>query len=214
MTPLIPTLYHTQTTFASAAEAEAPPIPPRFPFLSLLISGGHTLLLLAHSLDKFKTLATTPDISIGSAFDHVAKYLGLAPTEHGYGAALEAFCANGTARFTDAADADVRDDDNEATPEIVVPMRGQLAFSYGGARSRVEIFVRERGGVQRVPLSMRLKLARDFQTAAVRQLEEKTALALQHCAKNGVKIRDVVVSGGVASNSYLRKTCVTHHNHC
>ncbi|EKM54080.1 uncharacterized protein PHACADRAFT_96388 [Phanerochaete carnosa HHB-10118-sp] len=194
LTPLIPTLYQTQTTFASAAEVELPPIPPRFPFLSLLISGGHTLLLLTHSHDQFKTLATTPDISIGCAFDHVAKYLGLAPTERGYGAALEAFCASGTARFTDA------------TPEIAVPMPRQLAFSYGGPRSRVEIFVRERGGVQRVPLSTRLKLARAFQAAAVRQLEEKTALALEHCAKLGVGVRDVVVSGGVASNAYLRKT--------
>lgn len=207
MTPLIPTLYLTQPTFTSAAEAEIPPIPPRFPFLSLLISGGHTLLLLTKSHDEFKTLATTPDISIGSAFDHVAKYLGLAPNEHGYGAALEAFCASGTARFIDAVDPDVRDEDEE-TPEIVIPMPGQLAFSYGGPRSRVEIFVREKGGVQRVSLSTRLKLARDFQTAAVKQLEEKTVLALQHCENIGVRIRDVVVSGGVASNSYLRTTCV------
>lgn len=83
-------------------------------------------------------------------------------------------------------------------------MPGQLAFSYGGPRSRVEIYVRERGGVARVPVSTRLKLARTFQEAAVRQLEEKTVLALAQCAKEGVHVRDVVVSGGVASNQYLR----------
>ncbi|GJE96772.1 peptidase M22, glycoprotease [Phanerochaete sordida] len=209
LTPLIPTLYAAHRTFTSAADAEQPQTPPQFPFLALLISGGHTLLLLARSPDEFTTLATTPDISIGNAFDHVARYLGLAPGERGYGAALEAFAAGAPASFTHGVDADVHDADepdaDAAVPDFAVPLRGQLAFSYGGPRSRVEIFVRERGGVERVPEATRRALARAFQAAAVRQLEEKTVLALRHCEGLGVRVQDVVVSGGVASNSYLRQ---------
>ncbi|KAG1863731.1 hypothetical protein F4604DRAFT_1040059 [Suillus subluteus] len=49
---------------------------PQFPFLTLLISGGHTLLLLASSLTSFQILATTADGSIGRAFDKAARALG------------------------------------------------------------------------------------------------------------------------------------------
>lgn len=209
LTPLIPTLYRTQSVVTSAADVELPPMPPRFPFLSLLISGGHTMLILASSPDEFKTLASSSDIAIGSAFDHVARTLGLAPSERGYGAALEAFCDSGHARFTDAVDEDVQESEYEAIPPIAIPMPRQLMFSYVGVRSRVEDFVRSKGGVQRVSLATRLKLARHFQEMSVKQLEEKTLIVLNGFKKRGIEVRDIVVSGGVASNSYLRTRCAT-----
>lgn len=51
--------------------------PPTFPFLTLLVSGGHTLLVLAHTLDRFQVLATTLDDSVGNTFDKFARGLEL-----------------------------------------------------------------------------------------------------------------------------------------
>lgn len=110
----------------------------------------------------------------------------------GPGAALEQFCLNG---------------DNQQLPEIVPPLPsgqlGKLAFSYSGLHSGVERYVAARNGELDAPT--KLALARAFQAAAVSQLEEKLLLALYRCRQNGVVIRDVVVSGGVASNKFLQQ---------
>jgi len=112
--------------------------------------------------------------------------------ELGPGAALEHFCLNR---------------DHNQLPEIIPPLprgqSGKLAFSYSGLHSGVERYITARGGDLDVPT--KLALARAFQTAAVSQLEEKVILALHWCQKNGVVIRDIVVSGGVASNKFLRQ---------
>ena len=51
------------------------PEPPSFPFLTLLVSGGHTMLVLVHGLDAFQILANTLDDSVGNAFDKFAREL-------------------------------------------------------------------------------------------------------------------------------------------
>lgn len=82
-------------------------------------------------------------------------------------------------------------------------MHSQLAFSYSGLHSAVERYITARGG--EVIGEERVALARAFQTAAVAQLEEKVALGLRWCQKEGIVIRHVVASGGVASNAFLRE---------
>ena len=110
----------------------------------------------------------------------------------GPGAALEQFCLTG---------------DNQRQPEIIPKLPGgqpgKLAFSYSGLHSVVERFIAARGGDLDGPT--KLALARAFQSAAVSQLEEKLLLGLHWCRQNGIVIRDVVVSGGVASNKFLRQ---------
>ena len=86
------------------------------------------------------------------------------------------------------------------------PMRGRLAFSYTGLHSTVERFLDARRGT--LDARTRLGLARSFQRAAVAQLEEKVGLALGACAREGVRVGSLVVSGGVASNAFLRERCV------
>jgi N6-L-threonylcarbamoyladenine synthase len=137
-------------------------------------------------------LATTPDESIGNVFDKVSKMLKIRWGKMGPGAALEQFCVNGG---------------NQQLPEIVPPLPsgqpGKLAFSYSGLHSGVERYVAARGGD--LNGATRLALARAFQTAAVSQLEEKLLLALRWCRQNGITIREIIVSGGVASNKFLRQ---------
>lgn len=169
------------------------PNPPRFPFLTLLISGGHTLLLLATSLTSFRILATTPDESIGRAFDKVSRMLGLKWTNIGPGASLEQFCA----QSFDASLPDI--------PSLPRPMKGKLAFSYASLHSRVERYIESYGGIDKLDHPTKLALARAFQTGAVAHLEDKLNLALNWCTETKISIRDLVISGGVASNGYLQE---------
>ncbi|KAI0918139.1 hypothetical protein AcV5_002908 [Taiwanofungus camphoratus] len=89
-----------------------------------------------------------------------------------------------------------------------MPMRGRLAFSYTSLHSSVERFLHARNGV----VDEQTKYACAFQKAAVAQLEEKLALGLQKCQRQGVEIQHVVVSGGVASKSFLRERYYRAHD--
>ncbi|KAG6813678.1 hypothetical protein H0H92_008526 [Tricholoma furcatifolium] len=167
--------------------------PPKFPFLTLLVSGGHTLLLLARSPTSFRILATTADESIGRSFDKVSRLLQIPWSSLGPGAALEQFCLTSP---TDGANL-------PEVPPYPRPCRGQLAFSYSCLHSHVERFITTEGA-ENLDNPTRLALARAFQVSAVAQLEEKLRLAFSWCANNDIHVHDVVVSGGVASNTFLR----------
>jgi N6-L-threonylcarbamoyladenine synthase len=140
-------------------------------------------------------LATTPDESIGRSFDKVSRMLELEWSSNGPGAALEQFCATGDSE---------EDDDIADFPSMPKVTPGRLMFSYSGLHSIVERYITRQGGVANLDINTRRALARAFQTAAVAQLEEKLGLGLAWCTREQIHIRHVVVSGGVASNSFLR----------
>ncbi|KAF8257944.1 glycoprotease [Lactarius quietus] len=165
--------------------------PPTFPFLTLLVSGGHTLLVLASSVSQFRILATTQDESIGRVFDKVARMLVLPWSAKGLGASLEAFVAASPCK-------------DDLGPLMPRTMPGTLGFSFSGLHSAVERFVTARGGGAALDVSTRHALASAFQRAAVGQLEDKVLLALKWCHEQDLGVKHLVVSGGVASNSYLR----------
>lgn len=214
LTALLPSLYAAPDAPVTAAT----PLrgsPPAFPFLTLLISGGHTLLLLATGPDAFRTLASTQDQAIGNAFDRSARLLGLAPGAHGFGSALEAFVADDAADGCDqgagwafAADAPRGPPEDAPAPDVptfTVPLPRMMMFSYSGPHSAVDRYLRDRGGLENVGVRTRRAVAREFQRVAVAHLEEKVVRGLQMLREEGLEVRDVVVSGGVASNTYLRR---------
>ncbi|KAL1945585.1 hypothetical protein VTO73DRAFT_1587 [Trametes versicolor] len=182
-------VHHMQAHALTPLLTSLPSERPQFPFLTILVSGGHTLLLLASSPRSFRILATSLDESIGNAYDKVARLLAIPFAGTSAGAALERYCASAP---LDA-------------PEIRMPspMRGRLAFSYTGLHSTVERYLDTQRGV--LDERMRLGLARSFQKAAVAQLEEKLVLGMRLCRRQDVRVRALVVSGGVASNQYLRE---------
>ncbi|KAG8214289.1 hypothetical protein J3R82DRAFT_7424, partial [Butyriboletus roseoflavus] len=109
----------------------------------------------------------------------------------GPAASLEEFCG--------------REIDCSGVPEMQmfsVPMPGQLAFSFSGLHSSVERHIHR----SKVPLTdaHRCALGRAFQDGAARQLCNKLVQCLSMLQGEGMDIRHVVASGGVASNSYLR----------
>jgi N6-L-threonylcarbamoyladenine synthase len=166
----------------------------------MLISGGHTLLILATSPTRFQILAgNNIDLSIGRAFDKTAKLLGVPWGERGPGAALEAYCHE-----EDTGDGLPG---SFPRPAFTVPMPGRLHLSYAGLYSQVDLAVKARGGILRD--AERKTLARAFQHAAIAQLEEKLLLALNWCRRKEMNVRHVVVSGGVASNAVLRARSCT-----
>ena len=151
---------------------------PSFPFIALLVSGGHTQLMRVKDIGQYELLGETVDDAAGEAFDKSAKLLGL-----GYpgGPALAKLAASGNAaRF------------NLPRPMI---NSGDLNFSFSGLKTAVLSVTK------REPLDEqgRADLAASTQAAIVDVLAEKS---LQALAVTGAK--RLVVAGGVGANQRLR----------
>lgn len=148
----------------------------QFPYLLLLVSGGHCQLLRVEGVGRYRRLATTIDDAVGEAFDKSAKLLGL-----GYpgGPALEALAREG---------------DSAAVP-LPRPLKGSTEphFSFAGLKSAVARAVE--GG-----LHARADIAASFQAAAVDCLIDRTERAI--AASPGMTA--LVVAGGVAANGAVR----------
>lgn len=152
-------------------------VPPEFPFVALLVSGGHTQLMLVSGVGCYALLGETLDDAAGEAFDKTAQLLGL-----GYpgGAALSKLAATGDmTRFI-----------------LPRPMlnSGDFDFSFSGLKTAVLTLVRKQG------LDQAADIAAAFQAAAVDVLVRKSLAA---CRQSGA-IR-LVVAGGVGANSHLRE---------
>ncbi|EAU91347.1 glycoprotease [Coprinopsis cinerea okayama7 len=178
---------HALTPLLTSDEANM----PQFPFLTLLVSGGHTLILLAESNDKFKILADTADQAIGRVIDKVTALLAIPWTSLGPGDALEKFCQ------------DVPDSEKLVLGQPV--MRGRKDFSFSGLHSQVERYIHAKNGIEQLSEDERRVLAYSFQDSAFSQLEEKIQLAFSWCQSQSINVRHLVVSGGVASNQRLRQ---------
>ena len=154
---------------------------PEYPFLALLVSGGHTMLIAVRGIGEYDVLGTTLDDAAGEAFDKVAKLLGL-----GY--------PGGPALAELAEEVDGR------AYQFPRPMlkRPGFDFSFSGLKTAVMLAVRkveEEGDLE----SSRADLAASFQRAAVDTLVGR---ALQ-AAKNE-QLQRIVVAGGVGANRLLR----------
>ena len=146
-----------------------------FPYLLLLVSGGHCQLLEVQGVGAYRRLATTIDDAAGEAFDKAAKLLGL---PYPGGPAIEALAKNGNPRAV-------------PLPRPLVGS-GELHFSFAGLKS----------AVQRAVASGEHKpedIAASFQQAVVDCLVDRTALALQSSDAPAL-----VVAGGVAANQAVR----------
>lgn len=162
---------------------------PRFPFLSLVVSGGHTDLVLVKGIGRFNVIGRTRDDACGEAYDKVAKLLGL-----GYpgGPVIDKMYPNG-------------DPDKYALPRTV--MQGSLDFSFSGLKTAVLYKFRELEGKNKkgVTKKMICDLAASFQKSAVGVLVKKTLKAAE---ENNLKT--IALGGGVSANSLLRRELKRH----
>lgn len=171
---------HIYANWLTDVDATAPlPPEPAFPLLCLVVSGGHTQLVLMHDHGRYALLGQTVDDAAGEAFDKVGRMLGL-PYPGGPAISAAAVGASPTTRFPRA-----RTD-------------GPYDFSFSGLKTAVLREVagyRERG--EPIPVD---GLAAAFEEAVVDALATKTvAAARQH------GVAAVALGGGVAANGALRR---------
>ncbi|GAA5843704.1 hypothetical protein JCM9279_000108 [Rhodotorula babjevae] len=194
---------HALTPFLTATPMTPSPA-PEFPFLTLLLSGGHTLLLLARSPSSFRILATTADESIGASLDKASRDLGV-PWALGAGspgAALERFAFPRGARSPALTSAEVH---GATPPAFAMPFARELAFSYAGQRSALTRLLRAEPA-EGISPERREQVARAFMEAAFEQVASKVALGMRTLRDEGEdEVKGLVVSGGVASNLVLRE---------
>ncbi|WP_018150116.1 tRNA (adenosine(37)-N6)-threonylcarbamoyltransferase complex transferase subunit TsaD [Leeia oryzae] len=153
---------------------------PQFPFIALLVSGGHSQLMAVRGVGQYELLGETVDDAAGEAFDKTAKLLGLS---YPGGPALSRLAEQGSPeRFT-----------------LPRPMlhSGDLDFSFSGLKTAVLTLVK-----QQTVLDDQTKadIARAFQDAIVDVLVKKSLSALK---QTGMK--QLVVAGGVGANKQLRE---------
>ena len=178
-TPLIPVHHMEAHLLAAMLEDD----PPAFPFVALLVSGGHTLLVQTRGLGEYRILGETLDDAAGEAFDKVARLLSL---PYPGGPALAALAERG---------------DPTAFKFPRPMLRRGLAFSFSGLKTAVRLALERstrNGGA--ASAGLRENIAASFQAAVVETLVEK---CLRACAATGLE--RLVVAGGVGANVDLRR---------
>ena len=154
-----------------------------FPFLLLLISGGHCQLLAVEGVGRFRLYGTTIDDAVGEAFDKTAKLMGL---PYPGGPNIEALARNGNPkRF--------------ALPRPMLGREG-ADFSLSGLKTAVRLVATASG----FGTSDRADLAASFQAAIVDVLIDRTRTAMDRFAQEFENGRTLVVAGGVAANAAIR----------
>lgn len=154
--------------------------PPDFPFVALLVSGGHTQLVFVRTIGDYTLLGQSLDDAAGEAFDKTAKLLGL-----GYPGGPE------IARVALTGD--------PSRFKLPRPMtdRPGLDFSFSGLKTAVKLAVEKR-----LPLSAEnlADIAASFESAVVDTLIIKCQRAIEK-----TKVKSLVIAGGVAANKTLRE---------
>ena len=176
--PVVPVHHMEGHLLAPMLEDEPPP----FPFLALLVSGGHSMLIGVAGIGQYELLGTTLDDAVGEAFDKTAKLLGL-----GYpgGPALAALAEDG----------------DDAAYELPRPMlnRPGFDFSFSGLKTAVMLEVRRAEEAGELA-ARRADIAASFQRAAVDTLVGRALQAAAHG-----EFERIVIAGGVGANRLLRK---------
>lgn len=175
--PVIPIHHMEGHLLAPMLEDDA----PAFPFLALLVSGGHTMLVSVQALGEYQVLGTTLDDAVGEAFDKTAKLLGL---PYPGGPALAALATEG----------------NDEAVDLPRPMlnREGFDFSFSGLKTAVMLQVREAEAEGKLD-AKRADIAASFERAVVDTLVGRTLKAAR-----SEQAERLVVAGGVGANIQLR----------
>ena len=162
--------------------------PPQFPFVALLVSGGHTQLMRVEGVGRYEILGETIDDAAGEAFDKSAKLLGI---DYPGGAALSKLAEQG----------------DGAAFKLPRPLlhSGNLDFSFAGLKTAVltqvkKVALTQMEPVEDWPAQLRADLAASTQAAIVEVLVKKSLTALKQTG-----LKRMVVAGGVGANKLLRQ---------
>ena len=155
-----------------------------FPYLVLLVTGGHTMLIIAHKIGKYQILGLTLDDALGEAYDKIAKLLNL-----GFpgGPQIEIFAKKGVSLF-----------------DLSKPLlkSNDCNFSFSGLKTSVIKIVESEKNKKK---KFKCNICASFQYAVYKILEAKCRKAFQTFKKKYPNNNNFVVVGGVASNNFIRK---------
>lgn len=151
-----------------------------FPFVCLLVSGGHTMLVRADGVGQYTILGESIDDAVGECFDKVAKMLNL---PYPGGPNVEALAKGG----------------NPHAYELPRPMIGKgLDFSFSGMKTAVHNLIKDTKGSDNDP-AVRADISASFQHAVVDTLVKKCTKALKETG-----LKTLIIAGGVSANQTLR----------
>jgi N6-L-threonylcarbamoyladenine synthase len=155
-----------------------------FPFLLLLVSGGHCQFLAVEDVGRYRRLGGTVDDALGEAFDKTAKILGM---PYPGGPAVEKMARSG----------------NEKAYAFPVPMKGREGcdFSFSGLKTAVRLKAEEIGDLTE---KHKADICASFQHTAAESLTDRTQNAIASFLKLYPNGKHFVLAGGVAANQYLR----------
>lgn len=175
--PLIPVNHIEAHIFASSVDKTI-----KVPFITLIVSGGHTQLILVKDLGKYKILGETRDDAAGECFDKIAKILGL-----GYpgGPAIAKIASQGKSQIS-----------NIRLPRPMINTK-DYDFSFSGLKTAVWYDVRKQ---KRKTKKYVAEMCRESQQAIIDVLIKKTMKAARD-----YDIKTIVLGGGVSANKELRK---------
>ncbi len=156
-----------------------------FPALGLVLSGGHTSIILIHGIGKYELIGQTIDDAIGEAFDKVAKMLNL---PYPGGPNVEKMALKGNLQAFHFSPAKVK--------------TNPYAFSFSGLKTAVLYTIKEQALNTASFEQASFDIAASFQRAAVETIFEKIELALKN-----FQVRTVYFGGGVTRNKALRSRC-------
>ncbi len=177
----------------------------KFPLLALLVSGGHTELVLVKDFSKYKIIGKTLDDAAGEAFDKVARMLGLPYPGGPHISKLAETARNLSEGSLAQADGPSRENfqqkiiraDSGKAPRQLFPRPMMYSknfdFSFSGLKTSVLYYIRDNKNYDKAEVAM------EFENAVVDTLVHKTKKAIEK-----YKIETVVVAGGVAANKHLK----------
>ena len=157
-----------------------------FPYLALLITGGHTQIYLVKNIGKYNLLGETVDDAVGESFDKVSKLLGL-----GYpgGPMIEKYAKQG----------------NINAFKLPHPLEYEksLNFSFSGIKTAVSLIVKKHLQINE---KIQKDIAASFQNKVIEILNKRITLALKFVSEKKYHVKDVVIVGGVAANKKIIKS--------
>ena len=161
----------------------------KYPFLSLLVSGGHTQIILVKSYNNMEVVGETRDDAVGEAFDKCAKIMGL---DYPGGPLIDKYSKNG-------------DPNLYSFPDTNVP---ELDFSFSGIKTSFLYFINDRIKENKNFKSENINnISASIQKKLIDMLLDKLIIALDK-----YEVQDISICGGVAANSLLREEMINFSN--
>lgn len=182
------------------------PNSPTFPALSLLVSGGHTELVLVKDWGKYKVIGQTKDDAVGEAFDKVARILGLPYPGGPQISALAEISRKNAEQTQNVAEKNPRNSASVPQSSALSLPRPMMYtkdfdFSFSGLKTAVLYMVRN---IPEMTEEIKIEIAHEFENACIDVLIHKTKKAIEHFG-----VKTLIVGGGVSANKHLRKNLET-----